>query len=329
MRVELAEARGLAERALGALGYGGEEAAVIADHLMDCELRGLEYSGLARILSVGDRLRATGFAPEPMAITRESPVSAQLDGGDQVGYLVAERATRIAIEKARASGLAIVGANRTWYTGMLSYYAERIVAEGMVAFIASNASPWVAPYGGSEAMFGTNPICFAFPGGEVPVVWDIGVSEIIHAQAVIADRTGRPLPEGVAYDADGAPTTDPVAALGGAFVNWGGHRGYGLGVAVQLLGVLAGAPALPPHLKDFGFLVLAVRPDLFGDPEAFRASVAGYADALRASRPLDAERPVRVPFERSAAVRAERVDRGWIEVDDVVFAAVTELAAGR
>jgi delta1-piperideine-2-carboxylate reductase len=325
MRIPLADAERLSVSALGALGFRAAEAHTITDHLLDCELRGLEYSGLARILSIGDRLANAEGPPEAPRVTRESPVSAQLDGGDTIGYVTALEATDTAVIKARAAGIGAVGASRTWYTGMLSYYAERVTAAGMVAMIASNASPWVAPSGGTEPRFGTNPICFGFPSEGVPVIWDIGISEIIHAQAVLAHRTGRELPVGVAYDTAGAPTVDPLEALQGAFVNWGGHRGSGLGIAVQLLGALAGSPVLPGELRDFGFFVLAIRPDLFVDPETYRRSVSEYAELIRSTRPLDPAQPVRVPFERSAAVRAERRARGWIDVDDVVLEALRDL----
>ena len=326
MRIDLDQARQLGQDALRGIGFDAGEAATIMGHLLDCELRGLEYAGLARILSIADRLDGSPPSSDGTQITRESPVSAQLDGGDRVGYLVSEEATRLAIDKAKQSGIGAVGASNTWYTGMLSYYTEKIVAEGLVAMIASNATPWVAPFGGTEPMFGTNPICFGFPSRGTPIIWDIGISEIIHAQTVIAHRTGQDLPSGVAYDPEGNPTVDPVAALSGAFVNWGGHRGSGLGIVVQLLGVLAGSPALPGELQDFGFFVIAVRPDLFVDEEEFRDRVAGYADAIRGSRPLEPNRPVRVPFERSAALRAERISSGSIDVDDVVYQGVLALA---
>lgn len=320
------EARRLGARALGALGLDEAESAIAVDHLLDCELRGLGYAGLARILSIADRLARVPVDGPGMRITRETPVSAQLDGADRLGYLVGRRASEIAIEKARASGLAVVAANRTWYTGMLSYYAEMITGAGLVAMIASNATPWVAPYGGTESRFGTNPICFGFPTGGVPVIWDIGISEIIHAQVVLARRTDQTLPEGVAYDAAGAPTQDPVAALSGAFRAWGGHRGSGLGVVVQLLGVLAGSPALPPELAEFGMVVLALRPDLFGDAEDFQSRVNDYVAALRSTRPLTPDVPVRVPFERSARVRAQRLTQDRLEVPQTVLEAVSRLA---
>ena len=327
MKISIEQAEKLAQDSLAALGYPEDQCRTIASHLLDCELRGLEYAGLARILSIAERLAANPSRRGRMRITRESAVSAQLEGGDNVGYVVAEEATRLAVAKAKASGLGAVGASNTWYTGMLSYYAEKAVAEGMVVMIASNATPWVAPFGGCEGRFGTNPICFGFPGEGVPLIWDIGISQIIHAQATIASRTGQALPPGVAYDANGSPTRDPLSALTGAFVNWGGHRGSGLGIVVQLLGVMAGSPILPGHLRDFGFFVLAIRPDLFVDADEFRSSVSQYAAQIRATRRLDADVPVRVPFERSAALRSERLARGSIDVQDMVYAAVRKLAA--
>jgi LDH2 family malate/lactate/ureidoglycolate dehydrogenase len=133
MRLTIEAATSLARQALGALGYDAGETALIADHLIDCELRGLIYGGLARVVSIGERLARIGDRRAPMRIVRETAVSAKIDGGDQIGYLVAHRATRLAIDKAKALGIAIVGAHETWYTGMLSYYAEMMAAEGLVS----------------------------------------------------------------------------------------------------------------------------------------------------------------------------------------------------
>jgi delta1-piperideine-2-carboxylate reductase len=333
MLVSIARATQLSVQALSGIGYPPADAAVIADHLVDCELRGLGFSGLARILSVAERIGDTGPANAPVRVVRDSPVSAQLDGADNIGYLVARQATATVIEKAAVTGLAAVGANNTWYTGMLSYYAEMITARGLVAMIASNATPWVAPFGGSQARFGTNPFCFGFPSATadepdaVPLIWDIGTSEIIHAQAVLARRTESALPEGVAYGPAGAPTVDPAAALAGAFVAWGGHKGSGLAICVQLLGALAGSPLIPDELTDFGFLALAIDPELFGPAADFTAKVRDYAGLLRATRPTDPATPVRVPFERSAAVRARRRAEDAVDIDDIVLDAVGALGS--
>ena len=171
MRLTVEQALQLAERAMQSVGYDPADARLIADHLIDCELRGVSYGGLARAISIAERVAKTGVSRQPIRIVKETAVSASLDGGDRIGYVVAYRAMSVAIEKASANGLAIVGASNTWYTGMLSYYAEMAASRKLVSVIASNASPWVAPHGATEGRFGTNPICVGFPSANEPVIW--------------------------------------------------------------------------------------------------------------------------------------------------------------
>ena len=326
MQLRVSEARQLAVRIMSALGHAADDSGLIAGHLIDCELRGLSYGGLARAISIAERIARTGDRRRPIAIRHETPVSVQLDGGDHLGYIVAHRATEIAVEKASAAGIAMVGANDTWYTGMLSWYAEMAAARGLVSMIASNASPWVAPHGATEGRFGTNPICFGFPSADEPVIWDVGTSAIIHAEATLAKRLGQPLPENVAFDRDGSPTRDPAAALAGAFAAWGGHKGSGLGIVVQLLGIMAGSPPIPPDLAGFGFLIVAMRPDLLGPAETFRDNVSVYAQAVRAARPVAGGEAVRMPFDRSRRDRQRRLDLDRIDVPDVLFEQLVRLA---
>ena len=326
MKLTVHDARTLAKRVMTALGHDSESAALIADHLIDCELRGISYGGLARALSIVERLDRTDNR-RPIAVERETPVLARIDGGDQIGYVVAHRATRMAIEKAKGSGLAAVAAHNTWYTGMLSYYAEMAAAEGLVSMIASNASPWVAPHGATEGRFGTNPICFGFPSQDEPVIWDIGTSAIIHAEVTLHRRLGTPLPQGVAFDPAGQPTRDPVAALAGAFAPWGGHKGSGLGIVVHLLGMLAGSPVIPPELAQFGILIVTIDPEALTSAEQWKADVAAYAEAVRAARPVPGGPPVRMPFDRSREERRRRQAEDVLDVADTVYDALCAAAA--
>jgi delta1-piperideine-2-carboxylate reductase len=329
MQLTIQQAHQLAVRVMSAVGHDEADAGLIADHLIDCELRGLSYGGLARAISIAERIARTGDRRRPIRIAHETAVSAQLDGGDHLGYIVAHRATAIAIEKAVASGIAVVGANETWYTGMLSYYAEIAAARGLVSMIASNASPWVAPHGATEGRFGTNPICFGFPSADEPVIWDVGTSAIIHAEVTLARRLGQQLPEGVAFDRDGQPTRDPASALAGAFATWGGHKGSGLGIVVQLLGIMAGSLPIPPDLAGFGFVIVAMRPDLMGPAETFRSNVSAYADAVRTARPVAGGAPVRMPFDRSRQDRRRRLAEDGIDIPDLLFDQLTDIAGRR
>jgi delta1-piperideine-2-carboxylate reductase len=326
MRLTIPDARALVTRVMMAAGHDAADAGLIADHLIDCELRGASYGGLARAISIVERIKQYGDHRQPIRMLHETPLSARIDGGDHIGYVVAHRATSIAIEKAEAAGIAVVGAHNTWYTGMLSYYAEMAAARGLVTMIASNASPWVAPYGATEGRLGTNPICFGFPSAADPIIFDIGTSAIIHSEVTLARRLGHELPEGAAFDTHGRPTRDPSEALAGAFAAWGRHRGSGLAIVVQVLGILAGSPAIPPELAEFGYLIIAMRPDLMGSAETFRENVSAFADAVRSARPVAGGPPVRMPFDRSRLERQRRLDENFIEVPGLLVNELTRIA---
>ncbi|MDQ2849247.1 MAG: Ldh family oxidoreductase [Actinomycetota bacterium] len=328
MLMDIAGATGLMTTALRTAGYSGPDADIITDHLIDCELRGLEYGGLARGLSVVERVQGQSHERGSIEVVRSTPVSSTLNGGDEVGYLVAQRATTIALELASRSGIAVVGAHNTWYTGMFSYYLEQITSAGLVGMIAGSGSHIVAPAGSSEARFCTNPVAFGFPTAtENPVIWDIGTSETMVAEVLLALRLGQSLPEGRLYNAQGEPSTTPADLLGGALTVWGGHKGSGLAVVVQMLGALAGASYAPEGLSDCGFLLLAIDPAILTDADDFKERTSVYADSVRAARPLDPDRPVRMPFDRSSAQRDRRRALDQLEINDEVVAAL-QTAAG-
>ena len=285
-------------------------------------MRCLSFGGLPRALSIVERIRQTATPPRAIEIVRETPVSATLHGGDQVGYLVAHRATEIGIDKAKRSGIALVGAYESWYTGMFSYYLERITRAGFVGMIAGSAPPRVAPHGGTEGRFGTNPIAFGFPTTGSPVIWDIGTASVMSGEVMLARRLGKLLPDGSAFDAAGDPTCDPSEALAGAFSVWGGHKGSGLAMVIQLLGMMAGAAAAPKAISDCGFWLLVINPEILTPAVDYSQRVAAYANTLRATRPADPQKPVRVPFERSESERARRLAADVIEVPDRVYAAL-------
>jgi len=169
-------------------------------------------------------------------------------------------------------------------------------------------------------------MCFGFPSTSDPVIWDVGTSAIIHADVTMHQRLGLPLPDGVAFDPQGRATRDPAAALAGAFAAWGGAKGSGLGLVVQLLGTLAGSPPMPPELANFGFLVLAVSPALFSSEEEFRSQVTQYAQAVRAARPIEGGTGARMPFDRSRAERRRRLTEGAIDIAEPIHATLVRLA---
>lgn len=328
MKIKIAEARELAIGALKALKYSQQDSETTADHLIDAALRGVTFGSLARILAISEKMSGLGDNRHPIVTVRETPVSAVIDGGDNVGYVVAHHATRMAIDKARQSGIGMVGANNTFYTGLFSYYMEMATRAGMIAMAVGNGPAMVAPEGAAEGRLGTNPISFGFPSEGDPVIWDIGTCAIMHGEVLLHKRLGEPLPEGVALDSAGQPTRDPVAALSGAIKTWGGHRGSGLAVVVQMLSVLAGGPVISPGLFDMAYFVMVIDPKLFLPDGEYPARVTELADAICSARPIDPAQPVRMPFSRSVHVRQQNLAAGVIEVPDVVYEGLVKLQQG-
>ncbi|KIY01555.1 uncharacterized protein Z520_03107 [Fonsecaea multimorphosa CBS 102226] len=337
VKISIADATERASRALRAVGYSEDDAATICAHIMDAQLRGYGPTGVARILTIANLLKQQRsnklVGSDDMVVTRERPASAQLDAKGAIGYLAAHRATALAIAKAKATGgVGVVGVSDTFYAGMLSYYAEMCTRQDLVALIIASAGPWVAPEGSSTPRFGTNPMCIAFPSGtRRPVIWDIGTSKITHAQVKLAQLMGEDLPEGTAFDKDGNPSRDPFKALpedGGAMAVWGGHKGSGLAIAIQLLGALAGAPAHTANDHGWGLLVIAMDPEMFRPIDDFKREVDTYSDTIRASQPLKGNGPIRMPFDRSWETRERTREGGFVEVERSVLEGLQKLIDG-
>jgi len=330
MRLTLDQARALAIEALTALGLDEGGAEITADHLVDAASRGVTFGGLPRILAIAERMAQSGDHRRPVTTVRETPTSALLDGGDNVGYIVAFQATRMAIDKARRHGLAIVGANNTYYTGLFAYYMEMATRHGLVAFAVGNGPAMVAPEGATEARLGTNPIAFGFPSQDGdPVIWDIGTCAVMQGELMLHKRMGEPLPEGVALDPQGRPTRDPAEALAGAIKAWGGHRGSGLSVVVQMLGALCDGPVISPGIRDMAYLVVVIDPKLLMPRGDYPARVAELAREIRGARPESPDRPVRMPFDRSADARRRSRQQDAIEIPDVVYQSLCRLGQVR
>jgi len=325
IRLTVAEARELAERALGKLGYDAEEARIVADHVIDAALCGYEYSGLPKILNVAEhpRLREPR---RPMRALRETAVSVRYDGGNNVGMVTMYRATQTAIEKARAHDFSIVGVNNSWVSGRGAHYVEMIARAGLIGIHTVSSTRHVAPPGGTAAAIGTNPIAFGFPSAQEPVVIDLGTSAFMSTDLIFRERRGELLPEGVAIDAQGLPTRDPALARLGALLPFGGHKGYALALAMQALGVLAGSG--DDVEQSYGYLIIAIKPDLLVPLDAYRRHLSDAIERIKSTPRQPGLDEIRIPFERAFRERARNLREG-IVIDRKIYEALLALAQGR
>ncbi|MCC6533936.1 MAG: Ldh family oxidoreductase [Burkholderiales bacterium] len=320
----IAEARSLAERALRQLDYSAEDASLIADALIDSELCGYSHLGLTRILSVAENPK-TSHPREPLAITRETECSALIDGGNTLAVLSLQRATEVAIRKAKKSGIGLIGLYNSYFSGRGAFYLERIARADLVGIHFASATPMVVPIGGARPALGTNPIAVSVPSDRGPLIFDVGTASIMFGDMILKARLGEPLPPGVAIDAAGRPTCDANEALRGGVLPFGGHRGYALSCCVQVMGLLAGAALARGDVQDYGFLLIVLDPGLLLPVEQFKRQVSELVDCIKATPRQDGVEEIRVPSERAFRERERRLASDSISLDSVVHDALKAL----
>ena len=322
IRLTAQEARTLAYDALRGGGYDEPEATALADHMLDAALCGYEYSGLPKVLNVVE-YRAAHPPHDVLRVRSESPTAVFYDGGGRNGMYTVLQATDAAVEKARASGFAIAGVNNTWMSGRSAHFVERIARAGLIGIHTVSARPLVAPPGATRAAMGTNPIAFGFPTEGDPLLIDTGFSALMVTDLALRARRGEKLPEGVAIDAEGRPTTDPVAALQGSVLPFGGYKGFALALAMQALGLLAGANEDP---DGAGYLVIAIDPALAMPRDDYRRALSQVLARLKATPRQPGVDDIRLPSEHSFANRRRNLDEG-IVIDRAIHERLEVLAA--
>ena len=218
-------------------------AKICSDALVNAELVGATGHGVSRLKMYCDRINKKLINPKPkFKFKKISQSITQIDADDSIGFVAADIGIKKAIESAKKTGLGLVGIKRSGHYGLSGYYAEQAVKKNLLTLIFTNAPPAIAPHGALKTLFGTNPICFGTPtSSKVPFILDTSVSMINRGKIRVAARTGSKIPEGVALDKYGRPTTDAAKALKGVQLPIAGFRGSGLAWMVDILsGVFTG-----------------------------------------------------------------------------------------
>ena len=252
-----------------------EHAKVCADALINAEQVGAYGHGLSRLKMYCDRIKKKVINAKPkIKIKNISQSISQIDANDSIGFVAADIAIKTAIKNAKKTGIGLVGVKNSGHYGLSGYYAEQATKKNLVTMIFTNAPPAVAPHGALKSLFGTNPICFGTPtGSKVPFILDTSISMINRGKIRVAARNNQKIPEGVALDNKGRPTTDARKALKGVQLPIAGFRGSGLAWMVDILsGVLTGgnhAGKVKDPFDDFsgpqniGHLFIAFKANLF------------------------------------------------------------------
>jgi L-2-hydroxycarboxylate dehydrogenase (NAD+) len=317
---------------LAAVGVPPGDAALIAASLVEADRRGTHSHGVLRLPLYVEAVRAGGIVPDPeMRWVRQHGATAVLDAAGGFGQVATALAVAKARELAARHATAVVAVHGSSHYGAGAYWTNQLARDGLVALLVSTTGATVTPFGGAEKLLGTNPLTLSFPtGDDEPVVLDMATSSGAYGRIVAAGKEGRPIPEGWAVDPAGAPTTDPHAALAGALLPFGGHKGSGLAILLELLaGPLAGGNmaaettdmwADPSVRMGTGHLLWVVDPvGLHGDDAAI-GRAAGFQRRLREAAPAQGVSEVLSPGDveqRNAEARVEQVPVPGSVLDDL------------
>ena len=323
------------------MGCSAEHAILAADVLIKSDLRGIDSHGVARLTGYV-RLWEKGRinAKPDIKIVYETPTTATVDGDAGLGLVVAPFAMKVAIEKAEKYGSGWVSVRNSNHFGIAAYHTMMAVEKNMIGFAMTNASPLVAPTFATERLLGTNPMCYAFPAGKYPpVIVDMATSAAANGKLEIAQRMGKPVPQGWIQDTNGNPSVDPhELKKGGSLLplgsdrEHGSHKGFGLSATVDILSaVLSGAnygPWVPPFVafmepstdpvgKGIGHFLGAMRVDGFRPIDEFKSHLDNWIDRFSSAKSINEEQKVIIPGQPEVAAEKERKLNGIPLIDDV------------
>lgn len=330
VRVGLDELRAHCAAVLAAGGLGGDDAALVADSLVDAEARGISSHGVTRTRIYTERLRAGMLDPkaEPTVVRRTSG-SIHLDAGNAIGHVGANAAVDLALQRGGDGGdsaVYAVGVANSNHCGTLAYFTRRAAREGVVMIGMSTAPKTMIYFGGRTRAVGTNPLSIAVPRPDgPPIVVDMATSATARGKIILANQLGQDIPDGWAVDKDGRPTTDAAAALEGSVMPFSGPKGSGLAMMVELLAGAMVAGVTGDGIGDMyedwtrtqrvSHLFIALDPDGWFGRSAFADHVAAFAERVHVL-------PAGEGFDR-VLLPGEVEDAAWsrAQVDGVTISA--------
>lgn len=330
IRVSAHDARETATALLVEAGVPLPHADIQADLLIEAELRGHPSHGLLRLHRLLERVGKGLIDPNASGEHRwASTAFLEVDGQRGLGPVVALGAIEVIAARARQTGITVAAIGNANHLGMLAFYVERFARKGQIVIALSTSEALVHPWGGRTALLGTNPLAIGVPSASQPFVLDLATGVVsmgkIHDHAL----RGAAIPPGWALDAQGNPTTDATLAKAGALAPFGGAKGYGIGLAIELLVASLAGSALAPdvhgtldahHVANKGDVFIVIDPPI---RPGLVQTIEAYLDVIRHSAPQDADRPVTVPGD-GARARREIALRDGIEVDADLWTALSD-----
>lgn len=316
--IQVSKIKQVAIEVLCKVGVPDEDAEIVADSILYANLRGKHTHGIGRLPIYVRKIKGGLMDPlTTISTIQDSKAVAVLDANHGFGQVAGVKSMAVCVAKAKQYGVGIVGVRNSNNFGTAGYFSEIAVENDMVGVVLGNSAPALAPYGGSRPIFGTNPLCLAFPGneGNPPIVLDMATATASRGKIRLAAKNGESIPLGWAVDANGKPTDCPFEALKGSLIPIGGYKGFGLALAIDILAGLitgsafAGAPQPLNHPTEFskhGHFFMALNIDFFMDINHYEKKMDELWHNVKACGDADS---IYLPGERSFYTKKQNIDR--------------------
>lgn len=329
-------------------GYSVEDSKAITDVLLTADLYGIESHGVQRLIRYHLAIEEGSIVPDVKPeIIHETPVSAVIDAPRSMGQVVAKKAMEMAIEKAKKTGFGVVCVRGSNHYGIAGYYTQMAADADMIGISMTNTEAIAIPTYGKKAMLGTSPIAVAMPADPVDFWYDAATTVITRGKLEVYRKKELPLPQGWVADENGADCDDAnrvlkniIGKLGGGIFPLGGfgeetgsHKGYGLGIIVELFTAIATGGTTSPHVKNSGnadtsFCLMAIDYGIFGDKKEMKARMSNLLQELRESPKADGHDRIFTHGEKEVESKAQKLIDG-VPVNEKTLQELKDIGASQ
>ena len=327
-------------------GFSEEKSRGIVDVILTADLYGIESHGIQRMIRYHNSLiQGHVHADAQPETVYETKLSAVLDGNKTMGQVTARRAMNLAIEKAAAHGFGMVTVRNCNHYGIAGYYAKMAAQADMIGFSSTNTEAIAIPTFGKKAMLGTSPLAFCMPADPYDFLFDAATTVVPRGKIEIYDKRGEKLPAGWCADENGASCADAahvlelinakdyggIFPLGGEDKETGSHKGYGIGLIMEVMTAILAGGHTSPHVENGGmgdtsFSFLAMDYGLFGDKKDIRGRMSELLRELRESPPAEGQTRVYTPGEPEMISTADKLANG-VPCNDRTLAELRDIGA--
>jgi len=345
-QIETNKARHFCETLFHSYGFTPDESRTISDVLIRADLFGIESHGVQRLIRYHDEIKSGMVDPKAKTqIVHETGISAVIDANKAMGQLVSFQGMKIAIQKAKVSGCGMVTVRNSNHYGIAGYYTNMAAEEDLIGVCLTNSEAISVPTFGSQAMIGTNPIALAMPADPVIFSYDAATTVVPRGTLEVYIKNGKSLPDEWALDTDGKPSVNTtevlnniihksgggIVPLGGVGELHGGHKGYGLGVIVDLFtavisgGLTSNYVNITPGLNGICHYFMAIDYGVFGDKAAIKANMSKFLRELRESRKAEGQSRIYTHGEKETEMMAKRIN-GHIPINEKTLEEMKNIA---